>query len=59
MTLKREEVFISSLFFINKTIMKLNKDFPRKIYLDKRVLVNGIKKNNVKYQQYKINSFIF
>jgi len=52
MTLKREEVFISSLFFINKTIMKLNKDFPHKIYLDKRVLVNGIKKNNVNYENH-------
>lgn len=30
--------------------MKLNKDFPRKIFLDKRVLVNGIKKNNVNYE---------
>ena len=30
--------------------MKLNKDFPNKIYFDKRVLVNGIKKNNVNYE---------
>jgi len=32
--------------------MKLNKDFPKKIYLDKRVLVNGIKKNNVNYENH-------
>lgn len=32
--------------------MKLNKDFPHKIYLDKRVLVNGIKKNNVNYENH-------
>ncbi len=32
--------------------MKLNKDFPNKIYLDKRTLVNGIKKNNVNYENH-------
>jgi len=32
--------------------MKINKDFPRKIFLDKRVLVNGIKKNNVNYENH-------
>lgn len=32
--------------------MKLNKDFPKKIYLDKRVLVNGIKRNNVNYENH-------
>lgn len=30
--------------------MKLNKDFPHKIYLDKRVLVNGIKRNTINYE---------
>ena len=32
--------------------MKLNKDFPHKIYLDKRVLVNGIKRNTVNYENH-------
>ena len=32
--------------------MKLNKDFPRKIFLDKRVLVNGIKRNYVNYENH-------
>jgi len=32
--------------------MKLNKDFPHKLYLDKRVLVNGIKRNNVNYENH-------
>jgi len=32
--------------------MKLNKDFPHKIYLDKRVLVNGVKRNIVNYENH-------
>lgn len=32
--------------------MRTNKDFPNKIYLDKRTLVNGIKKNNVNYENH-------
>lgn len=32
--------------------MKLNKDFPHRLYLDKRVLVNGIKRNNVNYENH-------
>lgn len=32
--------------------MKLNKDFPHRLYLDKRVLVNGVKRNIVNYENH-------